>query len=419
MVKINFMKKWMTAMLCFCFAMSFNVFAQDDPDEANSQLLSSELSTAQEGLPILGMYQIILEGMPGTGGLSYHLEFETNGEVLIEKKFNGRDDNETHQWTLEGQNITIHPLDGSAITDFDKASLTIIDEENIQVNLNVTGESLQILEKDVEFKLLRWHSFIAKLHIILTLFVLIALNEIFRHFKWSGFVFFVGLSIVLSIFVWPYQGVVYWFKWAKIYSVVLASVFFLLMRFTKVHQYKAAKMFCVFFLAGNIAEAVGQDFSMGFTPNILNGVAGVLSILTCYYGWKGIKADSSTQKDMIWPQMTTLWIIAYDVWNFVYVYLNFPASASAQLMVIIAATIPALFIKKGTWLQARAYTLGIWFMFYFTFTHFYERNLWIFPRDASLTYPLAALSLILNVMCVIQLVRFYKKKKANNQAAIA
>ena len=409
MINTNVIKKWLTAILCLCCAVSFNTWAQDDP--ANT--------LGQKELPTIGMYQIILEGMPGKGGLSYHLEFETNGKVLIEKKFNGQDEHEIHQWSLNGQAITIHPLEGSAIRDFDIASLTIIDAENIQVNLNVPGDSLLILEKDVEFKLLRWHSFIAKLHIILTLFVLILLNELFRRFKWSGFVFFVGLSIVLSIFVWPYQGVVYWFKWAKVYSVVLACVFFLLMRFTKVHEYNAAKMFCVFFLAGNIAEAVGQDFSMGFTPNILNGLAGVLSILTCYYGWKGIKADNSAQKDMIWPQMTTLWIIAYDVWNFTYVYLNFPASASAQLMVIIAATIPALFIKKGTWLQARAYTLANWFMFYFTFTQFYERNLWIFPRDESLTYPIAVLSLVLNIMCVIQLVRFYQVKKANKANAQA
>jgi hypothetical protein len=417
MVKLNFMKKCLIAMLCLCFVISFNAFSQDQA-KANSQLSSSKLYSLQEELPALGKYQIILEGMPGTGGLSYHLAFETNGKVLIEKKFNGRDENEIHQWTLEKQNITIHTLDGSTITDFDKASLTIIDEENIEVNLNVIGKSLQILEKDVQFTLLRWHSFIAKLHIILTLFVLVALNELFRHYKWSGFIFFIGLSIVLGILVWPNQGVVYWFKWAKIYSVVLASVFFLLMRFTRVYEFKIAKLFCVFFLAGNIAEAVVQDFSMGFTPNILNGFAGVLSILTCYYGYEGIKADNSKHKDMIWPKMTILWIIAYDVWNFVYVYLNFPASASAQLMVILAATIPALFIKKGTWLQARAYTLAIWFMFYFTFTNFYERNLWIFPRDESLTYPLAALSLILNIMCIIQLVRFYKMKKVNKQTAV-
>jgi len=399
MKNLHSMRQWITAMLCLCFAVSFSSFAADEPN------------TEQE-LPTLGMYQIILEGMPGTGGLSYHLEFETNGDVLIEKKFNGEDHSEVHQWSIVGDQVTIHPLENSAIKDFDKATMTVVDEENIQVNLNVKGESLMILEKDVEFRLFRWHEFMAKAHIILTLVILIIFNEIFRQFKWSGFVFFIGVAVYCSIFVWPYQGVVYWFKWAKIYSVVLASVFFLLMRFTKVYEYKLAKMFCVFFLAGNIAEAVAQDFSMGFTPNMLNGVAGVLSILTCYYGWKAIRPDNSEQKDMIWPEMTTLWIIAYDVWNFAYVYFNFPASASAQLMVIVAATIPALFIKKGTWLQARAYTLAVWFMFYFTFTEFYERNMWIFPRNDVLTYSIAIVSLVLNIMCVVQLYRFYQEKKA-------
>ncbi|SDJ77633.1 hypothetical protein SAMN04488540_11366 [Ferrimonas sediminum] len=367
----------------------------------------------------LGTYQILLEGVPGTGGLSYHIAFNPDGSVYIEKKFNGRDEAETHQWQRQGDAITILPLPGGVITDFDHASLTVIDSENIDVNLNVTGASLDLLEKDTTFTLFRWHETQAKLHILLTLVILIALNELFRFVKWSGFAFFVGLSLLLTIFVWPYQGVAYWFKWAKIYSVVSASVFFLLMRFTKVHQYSLAKLFCVGFLAINIAEAVAQDFTMGFTPNLLNGVAGVLSILTCYYGWKGIRADDSPQKDMVWPKMTALWIIAYDVWNFAYVYLNFPASASAQLMVIVAATIPALFIKKGTWLQARAYTLAAWFMFYFTFTNFYERNLWIFPRNDTLTYSVAVLSLVLNIACVWQLVSFHRARQAQQKPATA
>ncbi len=418
MINLNFAKRWLTAVFCLLCTISLNVFAEDSPAAPLTD--TAQTVQSQQSLPDIGTYQIILEGVPGTGGLSYHLAFDTNGKVLIEKKFNGKDHSEYHQWTLDGKNITIHPLENGTVKDFDKATLTIIDEENIAVNLNVPGISLKILEKDVEFTLYKWHSFTAKFHIIFSLVVMLLLNELFRFVKWSGFVFFLGIAAVCTVFVWPYQGVVYWFKWAKIYSVVSAAVFFLLMRFTKVHQYKWAKMFCVFFLAVNIAEAATQDFTMGYLPNILNGIAGVLSILTCYYGFTGIKADNSPQKDMVWPKMTTLWIIAYDVWNFVYVYLNFPASASAQLMVIIAATIPALFIKKGTWLQARTYTLAAWFMYYFTFTHFYERNLWIFPRNDGLTYSLAALSLVLNIACVFQLVGFYKaKKRAQQQPATA
>lgn len=407
MLTVDLVKKWLAVITC-CLTLSINAFAQ-----------SPQPGDFQTPLPDIGIYQVSLEGVAGAGGLVYRLEFETNGEVLIDKKFNGSDASEIHQWTLNGNNITIHSLANSQIKDFDLASLKIKDAKTISVNLNVPGASLNILEQDVQFNLYKWNCFVSKFSIVLSLIVMLLLNELFRHVKWSGFIFFIGFSAGLSLLVWPNQGIVYWFKWAKLYSVVSASIFFLFMRFTKIHQYRFAKFFCVIFLGVNIAEAALQDLTMGFTPNILNGVAGVLSILTCYYGWKGIKADDSPQQDMIWPQMTTLWIIAYDVWNFVYVYLNFPASASAQLMVIIAATIPALFIKKGTWLQARAYTLAAWFMFYFTFPEFYERNLWVFPRNDTFTYSLAALSLILNIMCVVQLVAFYKATKGKTDAVTA
>ncbi|MDX2320217.1 MAG: DUF5692 family protein [Moritella sp.] len=393
----NLFKKWASYIALIFMLTAGNAFAQQ--------------SISTEPLPDIGIYQINLEGESGNGGLFYRLEFSTNGSVNIIKKFAGQDHDEIHQWRTDGHNVQIIPLDIGIISDFDKATMVILDEKTISVNLNVPGSTLGVLEKDMQFELYRWNNVAAYLVFFMTLIVLLVLNELFRFVKWSGFVFFGGLGLALTIFVWPNQGIVYWFKWAKLYSVVFASLFFLLMRFTTVHQYRLAKIFCVVFLAGNIGEAVVQDFSMGFTPNILNGLAGALSILTCYFGWKGITADRSPQQDMIWPQMTVLWIIAYDVWNFVYVYINFPASSSAHLMVIIAATIPAVLIKDGTWLQARAYTLAAWFMFYFTFPEFYTRNLLVFPRNDVMTYSLAALSLVLNIAVVVQLVKYYKTQK--------
>ena len=101
---------------------------------------------------------------------------------------------------------------------------------------------------------------------------------------------------------------------------------------------------------------------------------------------------------MVWPKMTILWIVAYDVWNIVYVYLNFPGSTSAQLMVLLSCTIPALFIKKGTWLQARGFTLAVWFMYYFTFPRFTEQMELMVPRNTMLMLVVAILSITLNVI---------------------
>ncbi len=70
---------------------------------------------------------------------------------------------------------------------------------------------------------------------------------------------------------------------------------------------------------------------------------------------------------MVWPGMTIFWIIAYDIWNIVYVYLNFPGSTSAQLMVILACTIPALFIKKGYMVAGKRiyFSSMVYVLFYF------------------------------------------------------
>ena len=252
---------------------------------------------------------------------------------------------------------------------------------------------------------------IALIHWVLILVVLIILNETFRRSKWATIIFFVVLPLVLTPLVWSQQGVTYWFKWVKVYSVVFAVIWFSLIRFTDLKKYNWVKLIAALFLAVNIAEAVSQDFSMGYLPNILNGVAGVLNIITLFYGWKQIGPDNSKHKDMVWHGMTIYWIIAYDIWNIVYVYLNFPGSTSAQLMVILACTIPALFIKKGTWLQARGFTLAAWFMYYFTVPRFTEQMELMVPRSYNLMFVVASISILANLIYFFVFIKMIKNKK--------
>ncbi len=352
-------------------------------------MLMSTGSLFAAELPDLGDYQVILEGDVGQGGNFIRLEFATDGTVEVHRQFNGQNFTEVKDWTLDGDQLTIVGAEGDQINEFEGASMRIVDEKTIAVK-----------NAREEFDLLHWNRIVSHIHIWGTVLVLILLNELFRRQKWSGIFFFFILPVLL-IPVWTSYGITYWFKWAKLYSVVCASCMFLLMRFTRLDQYKFAKMACALFLALNIAEAVGQDFDMGYIWNILNGIAGVLSIITCFWGWKEIHADDSPEKDMVWPGMTVLWIIAYDVWNYTYVYLNFPGSATTQLMVLIAATIPALFIKKGTWLQARGFTLAAWFMYYFTFEDFYAAHLVVWPRNDFTMLSLSIISIVLNIACAV------------------
>jgi len=143
-------------------------------------------------------------------------------------------------------------------------------------------------------------------------------------------------------------------------------------------------------LALNILEACIRDFQvysfgvwdgayidnlwvMSGPWNIMNGIAGLLNIVTIC-GWAGIVISKDKTKDMIWPDMIWAWIIAYDLWNFAYTY-NCIADHSfyCGFTLLLACTIPAFFIKKGAWLQHRASTLGLWIMFVMTIPSFADR----------------------------------------------
>ena len=67
---------------------------------------------------------------------------------------------------------------------------------------------------------------------------------------------------------------------------------------------------------------------------------------------------------MLWPDMTWVYILVYDVWNFAYTYNCLPThSWFCGIALLLAPTIAAIFWNKGGWIQNRANTLAIWCMF--------------------------------------------------------
>jgi len=350
------------------------------------------------------VWQGTRDGKPGEGSMLYRLEFGADNQVQVIKQSGGFNHGETQTWTQQDNTVTITSQFDSQIKDFDGAQLTFFAEDRIRFDLD--GDS---------FTVHKWYKYRSYGHVILVLLGLMLLNEICRRFKWTNYLLFFVLPIVL-IPLWSSYGVTYWFKWVKLYSVVGAAALFTLIRFTKVGNMKWAKFGAAAFLAINISEAVMQDFSMGNLANVLNAIGGILSIITLT-GWLSIHADKSKEQDMVWPAMTTFWIIAYDVWNIVFVYLNFPGSATAQMMVLVAATLPALFIKKGTWLQARAFTLAGSFMYYFTNPAMFESNVVAMPRNDELMLAAGAASFIIN--SVYAYIFFTKKFKQRQLAKAA
>ena len=103
-------------------------------------------------------------------------------------------------------------------------------------------------------------------------------------------------------------------------------------------------------------------FLYGGWWNIVNGIAGLINIF-CMTGWWGIYS-SKKKDDMLWPDMTIWFIVAYDIWNFEYTYCNLPTHTwYCGVALLLAPTFANALWNKGGWIQNRAMTLATWCMF--------------------------------------------------------
>ncbi len=275
--------------------------------------------------------------------------------------------------------------------------------------------------------------------LLIVTFTLIAFNEFGRTTKWGGILLFIIVPIILTVFVWPKTaasgneyGTGTWFNWVKTYSALAGVIGFMAIRYIPyLAKRKWVLVFPAAILAINILEACIRDFQVysfglwegGYVDNlwtmsgpwnIMNGIAGILNILTIC-GWFGIVISKRKSKDMIWPDMIWAWIIAYDLWNFAYTY-NCISDHSfySGVALLLSCTIPAFFIVKGAWLQHRASTLALWIMFVMTVPQFADK---IAPvpttHNPKAFFAVSFVALLANVaLFVYQIIRI-KKRKSN------
>jgi len=257
---------------------------------------------------------------------------------------------------------------------------------------------------------------------------LMLINELTRSSKWLSYLFYIAVPVLLTIFLWPksaggHSSTGTWFHWVKVYSSLAGVLGFMYLRYNpKAASNKYLLMFPPVILSVNILEAVIRDFQcftlysgenfgvvinqitmQGGAWNIMNGVAGILNILAIS-GWAGIFITRGKRyKDMIWPDMLWWWIIAYDVWNFAYVYNCVSDHAFfAGAALLISCTIPAFLLGKGAWLQHRAQTLALWMMFTMSFPAFSDTSVFAVRSSHSTAalWTVSGLALLLNVAVV-------------------
>lgn len=338
-------------------------------------------------------------------GLIYDFTFNEDGTVVVEKSMTVSKPIQSFNWSYEGKDIRFSSPKNSVIPELNGVKVNYASEKNFSYVDNNQNE----IDLRKSKPLWSW------IHWTFLFVLLLAVNEISRYSKYFSYAFYFIIPIVM-IPLWldaPFDG---WFRWVKLYSAVAGCVLFTVFRFNGIDKYKWAKFAVMMILGINIAEAVMQDWSQPDMANKLNAVAGFLNMITMSR-WMTIKKDDQKPHDMLWAGMTTFWILAYDIWNGVFVYLNFPNTIALTLALLTAPTLAAMFIKKGTWLQARAFTLATYFIYLFTFKKFADDNIDLsfvipLPRTENIAIGLAIFSLLVNVVYTILHFRWRLTQKA-------
>lgn len=280
---------------------------------------------------------------------------------------------------------------------------------------------------------------------------LILLNEIARRSRRVSLFLFLLLPVVLAATLWlPFTATPgtgsstgTWFHWVKVWSAIAGCLGFWIIRYWDAdrqmdsplgsHPAKWLLWFPPLILSVNILEACIRDFQVyGFHAtgqvvdgvvmmsgpwNIMNGIAGILNILTIS-GWLGIYVSKGKSHDMIWPDMKWFWIIAYDLWNFAYVYNCVSDHAFyAGAALLVSCTLPAFFIRRGAWLQHRAQTLALWMMFTMSVPMFVQGSRWGVQSSHSVTalVVVSSLSLAANVAVFV----YHYRQVLNYRRSIA
>ena len=230
---------------------------------------------------------------------------------------------------------------------------------------------------------------------------LVILNEIGRRTKIGGIVIFVIIPDILTIYFIAIQAGLFgghsnqtyeymngWFHYAKLYAADIGVVGFLMIKYKwGLGKKEWFKPWPFIIVAINILIAVASDFESAIRAyqitgdfsgawwasnegvflyggwwNIVNGIAGLINIF-CMTGWWGIYS-SKKKDDMLWPDMTIWFIVAYDIWNFEYTYCNLPTHTwYCGVALLLAPTFANALWNKGGWIQNRAMTLATWCMF--------------------------------------------------------
>lgn len=192
---------------------------------------------------------------------------------------------------------------------------------------------------------------------------LIGLIVIMRKYPKFANVFW--LASLLTFPLWLMGGIEGWFRWAKIFSVILPTIILGFSRIAHLTDKKGKiwgafrKTWILYFFYGvlflNIMEATLKDFALG---NYFNAICGIVLCVTIPIPLKYWAVSMKEGCDIV-GYTTIAWNILYTTWNACFVFGESPNYFASSVCILLAAEIyPMIKRRPELYCTARIYTLA-------------------------------------------------------------
>jgi hypothetical protein len=236
--------------------------------------------------------------------------------------------------------------------------------------------------------------------IVVLMFIgLLIADSLFRHFKLLTMVVFLILPVIL-LPVWVLEYQFNWFFWVKMFSVTFGISLLFVCGNTRFSQSRWIYSAIWLAFAINIAEAMLYDILASNSLQFINVLTGCVLIATLP-GPGTMKIDQTTPiHDFSWD-ISYGWIVTYTLWNWIFVYGNWPGMGARHHIAVLGASLFIALFNRTLWAEARAFTLGTYFMTWFLFKptidqvtempSWYNSNFYLIIASLTLCYALVLL----------------------------
>ena len=252
---------------------------------------------------------------------------------------------------------------------------------------------------------------------VVALIVLLFLTQelLRRASKWVVWTLFLVVPVLLTPY-WVRTNDFGLFIWIKLYSVCVCVIWGTAVRHTSLGDRPWARLGIPLLLAANILEATIVDMLEHGLAHTLNAAAGVLLIAVLPYGDHATRVDSARRFRDLYYGTTGTWVCAYTLWNWTFVYLNYP-SLTGQHTAVLACGWMIAAVDVRRWVQSRACILGLMLLGMATFNA--ELLRWMDTSNWSnerLGVAAAVASLAVAIKCSVEA---YATKSDSNRGVLS